>query len=610
MERKIQKVIIPTGEQFYLQWQLFYKGDRGYIDREQHILKIGQYQHCDFTTYLNGCSYGKWKKYTNLEKIKIQLDIEGTFKIILVGYHLNIYSPVRKEFLTKEYCLENRQLIEIDYPLNDEKILGFEIFTTDTCNIYGGSYIGEYDQTDVRNVTLSLATTTCNKEAFIIPNMQILKKEIIESEDKEIRENIYIHVVDNGRTLDPEAWNEKHLIIHPNKNTGGSGGFARGMLEAMHQMPKATHVLLMDDDVIVLPESIRRTYMLLTLLKPQYQECFISGAMMYYEEMNMQHEDIGTVCFNSDFVSLKPKLFHDNLRDNLTNELDFLEHPNEYAGWWYCCIPVQQIEKNGLPLPLFIRCDDMEYSLRCNAKIITMNGICIWHMGFVNKYNAAFDRYQQCRNLLIGNAVFNSYQGVDFFEFWNNSFNAELMRFNYDAAELVLRALEDYMSGPSFLEQDRGEQIVKENMKKNEKLIPLEELEIGEINFGDVYCDWPRKFIDKCIYHATKNGQRFWPESWLRKKKMIVPFDHCIVTQKQTLRRELVAVNPHLKTGAIRKLDKKRFKEVYKRYKNDLWNYKKHYRTIENEYRNRGKYLVTEEFWMKYLDISLGGGAN
>lgn len=88
---------------------------------------------------------------------------------------------------------------------------------------------------------------------------------------------------------------------------------------------------------------------------------------------------------------------------------------------------------------------------------------------------------------------------------------------------------------------------------------------------------------------------------------MIVPFDHCIVTQKQTLRRELVAVNPHLKTGAIRKLDKKRFKEVYKRYKNDLWNYKKHYRTIENEYRNRGKYLVTEEFWMKYLDISLGG---
>ncbi len=603
MERRIQNIIFPVREKFYTQWQLFYKGDRSYVDRENHVLRMGQYHLCDFTTYLNGCSYGKWKRYTDLRGIKLQLDIEGTFKIILVGYHLDIYSPERTEFLTKEYCLNGRQRIELEYPENDEKILGFEIISKESCGIYGGGYIGEYDDTAMQNVVLSVATTTCNKEAFIISNMQILKKEIIESDEEEIRNNIYINVVDNGRTLKPEEWNEPHFTIHPNKNTGGSGGFARGMIEAMRQTTKATHVLLMDDDVIVLPESIRRSYMLLTLLKPEYKNYFISGAMLYYEEMNMQHEDIGTVCSNSDFCSLKPKLFHENIKDNLTNELDFLKHPNEYAGWWYCCIPTSQIEKYGLPLPLFIRCDDIEYSLRCKAKIITMNGICIWHMGFVNKYNAAFDRYQQCRNLLIGKATFNIYENIDMFAFWNRSFNAELMKFHYNAAELVLRALEDYMQGPSFLEQDRGEQIVKENMKKNEKLIPLSELDVKEINFGDIYCDWPRKFIDKCIYHATKNGQRFWPEKWLRKEKMVIPFDYGTVTQKQTLRKELIAVNPHLKTGAIRILDKKRFREVYKRYKKDIKEYKKRHADIEKLYRERAKYLVSEEFWIKYLDI-------
>lgn len=603
MERKIQNIILPIREKFYTQWQLFYKGDRSYVDRENHLLRMGQYHLCDFTTYLNGCSYGKWKRYTDLRGIKLQLDIEGSFKIILVGYHLDIYSPERTEFLTKEYSLNGRQRIELEYPENDEKILGFEIITKEGCGIYGGGYIGEYDDTAMQNVVLSVATTTCNKEAFITSNMQILKKEIIESDEEEIRNNIFINVVDNGRTLKPEEWNQPHLTIYSNKNTGGSGGFARGMIESMKQTPKATHVLLMDDDVIVLPESIRRTYMLLTLLKPEYKDYFISGAMLYYEEMNMQHEDIGTVCSNSDFCSLKPKLFHENIRDNLTNELDFLKHPNEYAGWWYCCIPTSQIEKYGLPLPLFIRCDDIEYSLRCNAKIITMNGICIWHMGFVNKYNAAFDRYQQCRNLLIGKAAFNIYQNIDMFAFWNRSFNAELMKFHYNAAELVLRALEDYMQGPAFLEQDRGEQIVKENMKKNEKLIPLSELDVKEINFGDIYCDWPRKFIDKCIYHATKNGQRFWPEKWLRKEKMVIPFDYGTVTQKQTLRKELVAVNPHLKTGAIRILDKKRFREVYKRYKKDIKEYKKRHADIEKLYRERAKYLVSEEFWKKYLDI-------
>ena len=91
-------------------------------------------------------------------------------------------------------------------------------------------------------------------------------------------------------------------------------------------------------------------------------------------------------------------------------------------------IPVSQIEKRGLPLPLFIRCDDIEYSLRSHTKIMTMNGICIWHMGFVNKYNVAFDRYQQCRNLLIGKAATNIGKDVDMFAFWKKSFEAEIFR--------------------------------------------------------------------------------------------------------------------------------------------------------------------------------------
>ena len=604
MEKKLQNIIFPTDEKFQMQWQLFYKGDKSNLCREKQELKIGNYQSCDFTTYINGCSYGKWKKYTNIQSIKLQLEVEGNFKLTLLGYHLDIYSPERKEFVTTEYKLEKKQVIELEYPENNESILGFEITTEDYCIVYGGGYIGCYEEKASRNVVLALATTTCRKEEFIQRNMKILKKEILESTEEDIKENIYIHVIDNGRTLKPEEWNEEHLIIHPNKNTGGSGGFARGMLEAMHQEPRATHVLLMDDDVLVLPESIRKTYVLLTLLKPQYYNSFISGAMLYYEEMNIQHEDIGTVCKNGDFCSLKPRLFHEHLKDNLTNELEFLKHPNEYAGWWYCCIPMEQIEKNGLPLPMFIRCDDIEYSLRSKADIITMNGICIWHMGFVNKYNAAFDRYQQCRNLLIGKAAFELYEGIDMFDFWKRSFHVELMRFNYDAAELVLRALEDYMQGPTFLEVDKGEQIVKENVKKNEKLIPLKEIDIQEINFGDVYCDRPRKFIDKCIYHITKNGQRFWPTAWLRKEKMVVPFDHCFVTQKQTLRRELIAVNPHTKMGAVRKLNKKRFNEVYTRYKKDLRKYTTNKAKIEQEYRQKASYLVSEEFWMKYLELN------
>lgn len=43
------------------------------------------------------------------------------------------------------------------------------------------------------------------------------------------------------------------------------------MIESIRQKPKATHVLLMDDDVVVLSESIKRTYLLLLLAKEKYK---------------------------------------------------------------------------------------------------------------------------------------------------------------------------------------------------------------------------------------------------------------------------------------------------------------------------------------------------
>ena len=55
----------------------------------------------------------------------------------------------------------------------------------------------------------------------------------------------------------------------------------------------------------------------------------------------------------------------------------------------------------------------MEYALRCKARMITMNGICVWHMGFVTKYNGVFDRYQQLRNLPIAQSTSKILKGLD-----------------------------------------------------------------------------------------------------------------------------------------------------------------------------------------------------
>ena len=176
------------------------------------------------------------------------------------------------------------------------------------------------------------------------------------------------------------------------------------MIESIRQKPKATHVLLMDDDVVVLSESIKRTYLLLLLAKEKYKDYIISGAMLCYEEMDVFHEDVGFLGADGGQNSSKGHGKIVEMAEMLQKEEAKTKKADSYAGWWYCCVPVTMIEKNGFALPLFIRVDDTEFSFRNNAKFITMNGICVWHMGFTLKFNYFMEYYQVFRNFLIEEA--------------------------------------------------------------------------------------------------------------------------------------------------------------------------------------------------------------
>lgn len=604
MEYKIQSIIFPTESKHQQCIGLFYRSSGGYLDRQNKFLQLSEAQNADFATYLNGCSYRKWKRYTKAGNAVLYLEAEGDFRFVPVGFSKDALMISRTEFTATEYHLKERSTIRFEFPENNEQILGFEVHTIGKCTIFGGYYSVICEKNDLNPVCLCLATTTCRKEAFIKKNVELLKSEILNADEEDIRNNIYIHVVDNGRTLSEKDIFGEHVFLHPNNNSGGSGGFARGMIESIHQKPKATHVLLMDDDVLILPESIIRTYKLLVLMKDKHKEDFISGAMLYYEEPHRQHEDIGTVASDGRFLTLKPRFNHEILNDNLENETDFVKQKNQYAGWWYCCIPRTVIEQNGLPLPIFIRFDDIEYSLRCKANIITMNGICVWHMGFATKYNAAFDKYQRCRNLLIDKSCSDIMENVDAFGYVAKSYRAEMLKFNYDTAELIVRALEDYLKGPNFLKTDRGEEIVKENLKYNDQLIPLDDIDgIDIFDLHSCYADPPRKFLDKWLFRLTYNGQRFWPQAWCKRDFAYIAFDDSYQPQKMAMHNRLVAVNPFTRTGKIRCIDKKRYRELQKRYRKAAGYYMKHKKEIISAYRKQKKYLTSEVFWRKYLEL-------
>ena len=212
--------------------------------------------------------------------------------------------------------------------------------------------------------------------------------------------------------------------------------------------------------------------------------------------------------------------------------------------------------------------------------------------------------YQEIRNLMIGQSASDVYQGVDLLRRVRIYYRDNMLKHDYGAAELVLRAFEDYMKGPEFIMQDKGEAIVKENGKLNQKLKPLEELKGYNVDvYGDPYWDMPRKFIKKWIYRITYNGHRFWPERLLDKQPVIVPFDFGYTPGKMAMKKTYIAVNPMQKTGCVKELDKEKFNELQKRYYRDMNYYKKNNEDIRKRYRHAQKTLTSEAFWRKYLEI-------
>lgn len=597
----IQNLVLPIDEKHQACRKLFYRGDYGIINKKKKHLTLGFAQRCDFTTYLNACSWQKWQKYTQADNITLHLHIRGDAKITLLGYHKEAFSVNRQEFYTKEIHHETCQEVILPFPSNNEQMIGFEITALSSqLTIHKGFYTTKIKDESLNHISLHIATTTCKKEDYIKKNLGLLQQEIFHKET-ELSKNLFVHVVDNGQTLKPTDMPSSAFTLHSNLNTGGSGGFARGMIEALDQ--DATHVLLMDDDVLVLPESIRRTFNLLKLLRSEYKNHFINGAMLYYENPECQLEDIGLLKLDDTFCPLKSEFNHTLLRDNLQNEQAFPEQAGTYGAWWYCCIPTHIIKEHGLPLPLFIRGDDIEYSIRCKAKFITMNGICIWHLGFASKHSNML-KYQEQRNHMIMQAINQNIPEESTLRKNYTFYRQEMLRFNYESAYAYLRAFIDFCKGPEYIKNLVGPEVIEEFSAYDHKLKPLNELD-AEYSFQveELWHGAPMRLTTRLFLKLTWNGQQFWPNKFKDRGTNQLIYDGGFLPERVAHFSNFLAVEPFMMKGVFHTKDRKKFKELKQQYKNALKYYHKNHDSIVRSWQDARAELTSIEFWRQHLNL-------
>ena len=614
--------LIFNGSNVMLQYPLLcYRATEGLvIPTSNDTIEIMKSTNVDFTTYFNALSIYKWRKYTTAKAFYLHIEYCGS-ALTLQQTYANNYSWIPSTIDGSAVSLQRSDkwsTAEIELSLCEGEILhAFNISTEGPVNIRNAYYYCDCEELDIHPVELALATTTFKKEDYIVRNVSLLQKNIIDS-DEEIADHFHVHIIDNGRSLNSANLDSSRVTVYPNPNVGGSGGFARGMIESLEQTPKATHVLLMDDDVEVLPESFIRTFNLLSLLKEEYVDAFLSGAMMSLEEPNLRTEDLGFFTAKGTFSPLKPAGYMTSLHDVVETEIYkaptglYEDTAQQYAGWWYCVIPTATIEREGLPLPLFVRSDDAEYALRCKPKFMSMNGICVWHNSFKFKYSAAVERYQVSRNTLISQATTGAAPLSDFLYEIRREVELDLKKFNYDEAALAVKGLEDFLRGPEWISHPVAESRFMAANREREQLIPIEQLipqalEVGvdltQLTSGNLSLGGDRSRLQALKDYLTINGHRFVNDFAKRNGRVAVIDAAGWVYPAGKIRDvdTLIVVDMPNKKGAIRHMDKKRFKEVWTRFRKAEKDFKHNKDKIYAEYASYRDTLTSVDFWKQYL---------
>ncbi len=438
----LQSCIVP--DEICSASEIYYRSsEKFHTDKNNILLKAGD--ELNSNTYMNLFDVGAWRKYTNIKKIHFCCHVEGKGTIALIHQEKNIKRKIKeiiygsKEGQNQEEAEKSAISIELSENIQNG-MMYFMLKAEDETRLHSAEFWTD-DMPDNR-VSLSLVICTYKRKAYVEKNIRKLKNSsVLQKLEKEKR--FVVRVVDNARELSDSYG--PGIRIYPNENTGGSGGFARGMEESVREREKyqTSHVVLMDDDVELQTESLSRLYAFLSYMRMEYRKEAVAGRMFRLDRREVQYTaaeiwnggDIRHIGWNQDMTR------EENLSDMNENK------GAEYSGWWFACYPIDFVEKNR-PLPFFLHCDDVEYGLRHGGTPIILNGIQVWHETYEYRQSPMMVYYDM-RNMLFVNKLYR--ENIDILNLWLQIISLYHKRGDYNSERAAIYGMRDFLKDIDWL---------------------------------------------------------------------------------------------------------------------------------------------------------------
>lgn len=579
-------------------YDMYFRGKRFSYDQSGDVMiEKGGFIQTD--TYYNSFSIKKWRRYTRMEDLYLCVKVKGRGRITVrndfrVEYGISCHVLEQVEF----DCKEKSEIgIDLSRYIGCTDMLSFDLIANEETTFYSAEYLCSAEPS---NVNIALAVCTFKREDYVYT--------LINEYKRCLTKNISLFISDNGKTLiDPQT---DGVHIFQNKNYGGAGGFARCMLEVKRYNKAAkipiSHMVLMDDDILLDFRILEKLISFLSILRGEYNNYFICGAMCNLDQPNIQYERNSKFSGGNNFLQYGANF---DLREQylciLNEEDDDLTYQMpRTAGWWFCCINVKIFHNNNYPFPCFFRGDDIEYAIRNGSKVITLNGLNVWHEPFYKKYSNVAENYYLPRNTMVINTLYNNSAVENTVRYFTERVKSCLIQYDYEGMELLNRAMEDFFQGPSFFAQQDAEALNKELSTYNHKMISFREA-LGEYDYSNIVwqvneCSDSSRFV-RFIRKITLNG--YLIPKFLYKDFRISGVGFRGRSYSYFRRRRVFNADTFSYKGYFTQIDKLRALKLYVKFRKNMHFFKKNFIELQRVYSLGFPDLQTEKFWINYLEI-------
>lgn len=577
----------------------------------------------DWNGYLNLFYIEKWKAYTTLRTLRLVLRLKGWSAIRL----MHDQELLRELPLNAGETEEHR--FELPYDEYESGVFWFSLTAAAEERTVSGRYEGEAELCHAVNIAADICTF--RREAFVVKNLRSVEGFMEKREEIEAAAHLRVFIVDNGNTLEkhpeiqellarsPGAAGEEFISVIANRNVGGTGGFTRGMIEALDRKEKEglTHVLLMDDDAVFDPDIFVRLYGFLSSLKEAHRNITVGGVLLredYPWIMQAGGEWYGN------FRGWNDHPLYD-LRSFENSTADFMCEAGAggktlYSGWWCCCYSLNVVREDNLPVPMFLHHDDISYGLQ-NAEhgIVFLNGVNAWHKGFGMSF-AGVNEYYDVRNPLITASLFEPavprYKVIR--KLWA-AITVMLAEYRYAEGMLAYRGLKDFLRGPEWLCHTDAEVLhgeLRAYIGKHFPLRPYEELDDAEFGESKRQIKMAMERFDFAeVIRSEKSIQL--KKAWIR----LISFNGWLLPAKRGpvavaatdsllrafRRKKIVLFEPGSGKAAIARRDYRQLKKFIRIYFRSALLILKYYPRASAQYRQQYKEVSSAAAWRRYLRI-------